>query len=170
MVLSFLKYPLGCVLFPAHIVPPGWSSRITLRAEKSLLIQPFWGPSWMFPFISFHVPLLMPGEESQSSPSDSSYSGWNLSLFNFLLHVLILRNQTSEILLQTYQQLRSPANNLLYAWMQEEKMENISKYYPATNVFLLWGSSVPGSRPYYLIFTTWLEGRWECEIQLPSCF
>lgn len=47
-------------------------------------------------------------------------------------------------------------------------MKNISEYYPATNVFLLLDSLFPGSRPYFLIFTTHLDmkGLWEFESQL----
>lgn len=97
------------------------------------------------------------------------YSGWNLSLFNSLLHVLILRNQTSEVLLQTYHKLRSPAENLLLAECRKRKWK-ISQNTILPKMCSCFETLQFLDQDHIIWFSQHgLKGWWEFEIQLPSC-
>ena len=151
-----------------------------LRVEQSLVstrpwIQPPWITSWPSTLISNRVLWEMPGENVDPSSfpkSENVFSVWLKSLLPEILSSCMCCDFWKSNLgspVSGLPQTRRLSQSLLPAWMQEEKVKNISKYYPATNIFLLWESSVPGLGPRCLTFTTHLGCEGLVGIWSPAC-
>ena len=130
VVLIFLRYPLGYRLLQLtwpHQVgllgPHGGESSLWSWIQDCVSSQ-------LLPIISSHdlqvvkirLPPLPPTLKCLPSLAEISPSSNSL-----LLHGLRLRNKTWEVLFWISHRQGSPVQSLLLTWMQEEKMNNISK-------------------------------------------